>query len=355
MRAMILAAGYGSRLRPLTAVLPKPLVPVANRPLLWHIIMRLRACGIHEIVINLHYRGQQIREWLGTGEPLGVAVTYSEEPELLGSAGGARRVRDFFGNEPALLVHGDLLFDVDLGEVIRYHLSHQAHATLVLHPAHHRFNYGTIKVNAHGEIAQFVNAQAPWISGPLVETVFTGVQILDPRLLDRIPAERFAVLTTDLYPSLLTPASRVFGYLMQGYWSDIGTPFRYWQANMDAVRGRIAPVWAGLPHEPDPEETQPGRLPATSRLCPPVTLGSALRVGEGCCIGPETVVGEGCEMAEGVHIVGSVLWPRVRVGTEATIERSIIMSDVVIPARSHLSGKIVSPSGTEELAGQGEG
>lgn len=348
---MILAAGYGTRLRPLTASLPKPLVPVANRPLLWYILMCLRTAGIREIIINLHYHGEQIRKWLGTGDPFGVKVTYSEESEILGSAGGVRRVRDFFGDEPALIVHGDLLFDVDLGDVIRYHLSRQAHATLVLHPAYHRFSYGTIKVNTHGEIAQFVNHQAPWVSGPLMETIFAGVQILDPLVLERIPVDRFAVLTTDLYPRLLTPASRFCGYLTQGYWSDIGTPLHYLEANLDVVSGRVAPAWLPPQNEADTAGTDPVNLLATSRLHPPVILGSTSRVGAHCCIGPETVVGERCQISDGVHIVQSVLWPRVHVGTGAMIERSIIMSDVAIPARSHLAGKIVSPSGTAELSG----
>src|SRR5512134_1369528 len=106
---MILAAGLGSRLRPLTAHLPKPLVPILNRPLLWYLIRCVRQAGIHDIAINLHYRGEQIRRWLGSGDGLGVQVTYSEEAELLGSAGGVQRLRQFFGNEPALILHGDIL------------------------------------------------------------------------------------------------------------------------------------------------------------------------------------------------------------------------------------------------------
>src|SRR5918996_1228502 len=120
---MILAAGYGTRLRPLTDTLPKPLVPILNRPLLEYTIACIRAAGIREIVVNLHYRGEQIRQWLGTGERLGVAVTYSEEQEILGSAGGGRRVRSFFASDPALIIHGDLLFDVYLRALIQYHLS----------------------------------------------------------------------------------------------------------------------------------------------------------------------------------------------------------------------------------------
>lgn len=346
---MILAAGLGSRLRPLTSQLPKPLVPIVNQPLLWHLIMHVRAAGIHEIALNLHYGGEQIRRWLGRGGHLGVEVTYSEEAELLGSAGGVRRIRDFFRNEPALIIHGDILFDVDLAEVIQYHLSRSAQATIVLHPAYHRYSYGMIRVNAQGEIAQFVNQQAPWVSGPLIETVFTGVQIIAPAVLDAIPEACVASLTTDVYPGLLTKPSRFYGYLMRGYWSDIGTPQRYWETNMDAVSSRVSSainvpqdgLTVGIPRR------QSGI--AAGSICPPVAFHADIDLRDTTSIGPEVVVGEGCELAEDVRIVRSVLWPRVRVGRGAMIERAIVMNDVTIPDGSHLVGKIVSSEEITDL------
>jgi mannose-1-phosphate guanylyltransferase/phosphomannomutase len=339
---MILAAGLGSRLRPLTTHLPKPLVPILNRPLLWYLIMRVRQAGIHEIAINLHYRGEQIRSWLGRGEHLGVEVTYSEEAELLGSAGGVQRIRHFFGDDPVLIVHGDILFDVDLSAVIQYHFSRSAQATLVLHPAHHRYSYGKIKVNAQGQIAQFVDQCAPWVAGPHIETVFTGVQVLDPQVLNAIPTAGVAALTTDVYPDLLTNASRFYGYLMQGYWSDIGTPRRYWETNMDVVGGRVGSA-ANPPQDANdlrPTAQLNGRTAGV--ICPPVALPVGIDVQTGSCLGPEVIVGEGCQLADDVCIVQSVLWPRVRVGRAVTIERSIIMNDVTIPDGSHLVGKIVA-------------
>jgi mannose-1-phosphate guanylyltransferase/phosphomannomutase len=346
---MILAAGLGSRLRPLTTHLPKPLVPILNRPLLWYLIRHVRRAGIHEIAINLHYHGEQIRSWLGRGEQLGVEVTYSEEAELLGSAGGVQRMRHFFGNEPVLIVHGDILFDVDLSSVIQYHLSRAALATIVLHPAHHRYNYGTIKVNAHGQIAQFVDQQLPWVSGPLIETLFTGVQILDPAVLDAIPIAGVAALTTDVYPALLRHPSRLYGYLMHGYWSDIGTPRRYWETNMDAVGGRVGSA-VDLPSDVD-------NLSFASKLherpadatCSLLAGPSGIEVQASVGIGSEVILGEGCELADDVRLVQSILWPRVRVGRGVTIAGSIVLNDVVIPDGSHLIGKIVSSTGIADL------
>jgi mannose-1-phosphate guanylyltransferase/phosphomannomutase len=258
-------------------------------------------------------------------------------------------VRDFFGNEPALILHGDLLFDIDLREVIQYHLFRQALATLVLHPAHPRFNYGRIMVNPQGEIAQFVNQHAPWVSGPLTETIFTGVQVLDPRLLDSIAAERFSVLTTDLYPHLLTPASRMFGFLTRGYWSDIGTPLRYWEANMDVGSGRVASAWAMLAEAVEPASPHQGERPREGEAPSSVLIGPDVRLGARCQLEAGTIMGEGCRLADDVRIGHSVLWSGVCVERQATIERSIVLSDVVVPAGSSLVRKIVSPSGITEL------
>jgi NDP-sugar pyrophosphorylase family protein len=346
---MILAAGLGSRLRPLTTYLPKPLAPILNRPLLWYLIRHVRQAGIHEIAINLHYQARHIRSWLGHGERLGVAVTYSDEDELLGSAGGVRRMRGFFGDEAALIVHGDILFDVDLAAVIEYHLSRAALATIVLVPAHRQYSYGRIRVNAHGHIAQFVDRQAPWVSGPLIETLFTGVQILDPAVLDALPTTSVAALTTDVYPPLLTNPSRLYGYLMHGYWSDIGTPRRYWETNMDAVAGRVGSAVC-LPANEDSRMISPqGHGRPAGIIHPPVVISSNTAMQASASVGPEVILGEGCQLAHNVRLVQSVLWPRVRVGRGVTIARSVVLNDVTIPDGSHLIGKVVSSTGITDL------
>jgi NDP-sugar pyrophosphorylase family protein len=342
---MVLAAGLGSRLRPLTSCLPKPLVPICNRPLLWYLIRQIKHAGIREIAINLHYRGAQIRRWLGRGQHLGVEITYSEEADLLGSAGGVGRLRHFFGDQTALIVHGDILFDVDLSIVIQYHLSRAAQATLVLHPAHHRYNYGKIKVNAQGQIGQFVEHQAPGVDGPLIDTVFTGVQVLDPAVLDTIPTESADSLTATVYPGLLTTAARFYGYLMQGYWSDIGTPRRYWETSMDVVAGRVGSAVHLLQSACDLGKGCRPEMRQTNSVRPPVAVAPGSIWTLDSTLGPEVIVGEGCQLARDVHLVQSVLWPRVQVGQGARIERSIVLSDVTIPAGAQLVDKIVSSEG----------
>jgi NDP-sugar pyrophosphorylase family protein len=258
-------------------------------------------------------------------------------------------MRHFFGKEPVLIVHGDILFDVDLSDVIRYHLSRAAHATLVLHPAHQRYNYGKIGVNSQGQIAQFVDQQAPWGHGPLVETVFTGVQVLDPAVLDAIPAACVASLTTAVYPGLLTSAWRFYGYLMRGYWSDIGTPRRYWETNMDVVGGRVGSA-VNLPSDGNGPRMVLELNPSTAdAIRPPVAFAPDIDWPPCSCVGPEVILGEGCQLARDVRLVQSVLWPRVRVGQGVTIQRSIVLDGVTIPNGLHLVDKIVSREGIVDL------
>jgi NDP-sugar pyrophosphorylase family protein len=233
--------------------------------------------------------------------------------------------------------------------VIQYHLSHQAYATLVLHPAHHRYHYGMIKVNPQGEIAQFVDHQAPWVAGPFIDTVFTGVQVLDPVVLDTIQAEPVAVLTTDVYPQLLSRSQPFYGYLMRGYWSDIGTPLRYWEANLDILQGLVPPTGTMQQSEVGHGNDQHLGRTTDHQIQPPVALHATVRIGRGAIIGPDVAVGEACEIAEGAYLRRSILWPRVRIGRQSTIERTIIANDVAIPPGSHLVGKIVTLSGLTDL------
>jgi NDP-sugar pyrophosphorylase family protein len=219
----------------------------------------------------------------------------------------------------------------------------------VLHPAHHRYNYGKIRVNSQGHIAQFVNQQASGISGPLIDTVFTGVQVLDSAVLDTIPATRVAALTTDVYPGLLTNASRFYGYLMHGYWSDIGTPRRYWETNMDVVGGRVGAAVHLSPDEDDPGMVSELTASKGATIRPPVAIAPGIEVPTGCSIGPEVIIGAGCKLSDDIHLRQSVLWSRVRVGRGAMIEGSIVMNDVTIPDGLHLVGKIVAANGIIDL------
>ncbi len=241
MKAMILAAGLGTRLRPLTNTIPKPLLPVGGTPLIiWNLLM-LRASGIRDVIINLHYLGHLIEEVIGDGSGWDMQVRYSREPTLLGTGGGLKAAEWFFGQHPFLVINGDTLIDLDVKTLVEFHQTHGGLATLVLRDDPQAAQWGAVESDAQNRIIRIngrgmSNAE---LTGPLSERMFAGVHILHPSILHDAPADRsFSII--DSYTNELAEGTKLFGFLHDGYWSDIGTMARYAQAQADVEAGVIA-------------------------------------------------------------------------------------------------------------------
>lgn len=242
MKAMILAAGLGTRLRPLTNTIPKPLLPVGGTPLIiWNLLL-LRACGIREVIINLHYLGHLIEEAIGDGSSWDMQVSYSHEPTLLGTGGGLKAAAWFFEQHPFLVINGDTLIDLDVKALVAFHETHGGGATLVLRDDPQAAQWGAVESDAHNRVFR-INGRGMTqieLTGPLFERMFAGVHILHPSILYDAPADRsFSVI--DSYTNELARGSKIFGFLHSAYWSDIGTMARYAQAQADAEAGVIVP------------------------------------------------------------------------------------------------------------------
>ena len=228
MNAMILAAGKGTRLYPLTEKLPKPMVPVAGLPVLEHSILWLRRHGIQRIAINLHYKGAEIRKHFGDGSRLGVSLRYSEEMELLGTAGGVKRVADFF-EDPFIVVYGDVLTDFDLGALLAFHRAHGStpHATLTLDRRPDSAACGVVALDEQSRITSFVEKPAPGtIHSPWVNS---GIMVLDRALLSTLPADRNCDFGREILPAWLAAGTPLWGWQMPetAYLVDMGTPENY--------------------------------------------------------------------------------------------------------------------------------
>lgn len=238
MNAMILAAGKGTRLYPLTETLPKPMVPVAGRPVLEHIVRWLRRHGVRRIAINLHYLPAAVRGHFGDGSRFGVELLYSEEPELLGTAGGVKRIESFF-EDPFLVVYGDVLADFDLGALVAEHRSHagQPHATLTLDRRPEAAQCGVVELAADGRVAGFVekprpeDIRSPWVN--------SGIMVLDRALLGMIPAGRFSDFGREVLPAWLGAGVPLWGWTLPegAYLIDMGTPEKYAQAEREWAGG----------------------------------------------------------------------------------------------------------------------
>ncbi|MBW2277833.1 MAG: NDP-sugar synthase, partial [Deltaproteobacteria bacterium] len=234
MRAMILAAGFGTRLRPLTEKVPKPLVPVVGKPNIVRTIEHLRGFGVTEIVINLHHLPQAIREALGDGAAWGVSIAYSAEPRILGTGGGIKQALPLLGDETFLVVNGDALFAPDIDAALRAHRRHGALATLVLREDPEADNFGAVGLDDSDRVRRLVWAGDPE-SGPR-SLMFTGVHLLEPAIASRLPDDGCIVRQT--YAPLVEDGAPVFGTTDDGYFCDLGTPQRYLEANLTLVTGR---------------------------------------------------------------------------------------------------------------------
>lgn len=232
MKAFILAAGAGTRLRPLTDTCPKPMLPVAGEPLLFHTLRWLRRYGVTDAALNLHHLPDVVREGLGTGERFGMRLSYSFEPKLLGTAGAVRRVADEdpeFFDQTFAVIYGDLLLDLDLDRLLAFHQAKRSLFTIALKRTTTPQSQGMIEVDADGRVRSFVEKPMVWEGG---DTANAGVYLCEPEVIDYIPPG-FSDFGHNVIPTLLQIGAPVYGQPLVGYLLDIGTPAAYAQAQED--------------------------------------------------------------------------------------------------------------------------
>lgn len=314
MKAMILAAGMGLRMRPLSLLRAKPALPVLNRPLLHWTLERLAQHGVRDVVINLHHQPETITRAVGDGRRFGLRVTYSRERSILGTAGGPRRVRAFFAGEPFLLVNGDIVFDFDLTRLMRRHCASRARATLALKPNPDPRRYGAVVTDARGRVRSLAGRPRP-ARGRV--SLFTGVQVLDPALLDRLPAG-FSDSVRDLYAPLIAEGETILGLRVRGSWRDLGSPGLYLAAQLSLMaRAPTARRRRGHVH-PEAKVHRGARVVRSS-------------------------LGAGVVVEAGARVIGSVLWEHARVGRGAVVRGCVVTDRVAIPERARLVGQSVRP------------
>jgi len=237
-KAMILAAGEGTRLRPLTLETPKVLLPIGWEPLICHTLAWLKRHGISEVAINLYHLGERIRDFLGDGCRFGVKISYSQEETILGTAGGVKRMEEFFDGA-FVVVYGDVLTDLDLCAMIAFHQDKKALATLALFEAPNPSEIGIVQLNKEDKVLSFVE-KPPRDAGP-GSLANSGIYVLEKQVLDYIPAQVFCDFAYDIFPRLIEAHLPIYGYTLdsQNYLIDIGTPEKYRKANQDVEAGRF--------------------------------------------------------------------------------------------------------------------
>lgn len=237
MKAMILAAGFGTRLRPLTNTIPKPLLPVGGVPLIvWNLLL-LRRYGIRDVIVNLHHLGHSIEKELGDGATWKMRISYSKEARILGTGGGLKQAEEFFEGEPFLVMNSDTLCELDIDAVRRYHERQNPLATMVVREDPNVDRWGVLELEADQRVVR-INGRGRLSHEPVVERMFAGVHIVHPRLLRSVPVHCESSII-DAYVHEINHGESVYGYTSHGYWSDVGTPQRYAEAQDDVERGLI--------------------------------------------------------------------------------------------------------------------
>ncbi|HEY8528427.1 MAG TPA: NDP-sugar synthase [Paenibacillaceae bacterium] len=322
MKALLLAGGLGTRLRPLTEHLPKPMALVMGRPWLDHLIRHYRDQGISRFVIAVQHRKELIQAWVGDGSRYGVSVEYSEEKELLGTAGAVKNAEPLLG-ERFVVVNADIAHRIDLNAALHFHERHGGAATICLTRVEDPSSYGAVALGPQGEILDFV--EKPGKDEAPSNLVNAGVYILERRVLDHIPAGHPVSIEKETFPLLIRLGCGVFGHPLDGYWMDMGTQERYRQLHWDVLDGRF-PLECGWKKRGD-KNIRMGehvRIAADALLIPPVVLGDRVTIGGRSIIGPYAVIGSDCRIGRGVRIAHSILWDNCHVRTGAQLNRCIL-------------------------------
>ncbi|MGI9019560.1 MAG: sugar phosphate nucleotidyltransferase [Solirubrobacterales bacterium] len=328
MRAMVMAAGLGKRLRPLTWEIPKPVVPVANRPVIEHILRGLRRHGVEQVLSNLHWFPETIRGPLGDGSALGVEITYLEEEKLLGTAGGVRNARDFLTAEggPFLVMAGDALTDIDYTALLDAHRSNGGLATLAVKQVADVSQYGVVVTDGDGRVQGFQEKPDP--AEALSDLTNSMIYVFEPEVLDHFPPGEVIDFALDVFPALLEADVPFHVHRFEEYWNDVGTIEEYLQGNLDVVDGRVDVEAAGELVSGGPSEDLTAEQPGGWELSGAVLLGEGATVGSGARIDGPAVIG-----------------PQARVGEGAIVKRSVLLAGAEVPAGGLIVGAI---SGSRE-------
>jgi mannose-1-phosphate guanylyltransferase len=323
MQAVILVGGEGTRLRPLTLTVPKPVLPLVDRPLIRYMIDWLGRHGVDDVVMACGFLAAGVRDVLGEGGDGGPRLRYVEEPETRGTAGAIKFAARFL-DDRFLALNGDVLTDLDLTALVDMHDERGATATLALYPVDDPSAYGLVRRSEGGEIVEFVEKPEP----EQIDTdeISAGAYVLERSVLDLIPEGREVSIEHEVFPRLV--GEGLYGRRLSGYWMDIGTPERYLQASWDILERRVETEPGGRLDENGLLVERRTRVARGAEVLPPALVESRTRIADGARVGGRAVVGSRCEIGERAVIEGSVVHPGCRVGSGAEVRGAILAAGV---------------------------
>ncbi len=343
MKAVILAGGEGTRLRPLTLGTPKPIVPVVDRPFLRYQLDLLASVGVRDVVFSLAYRPERIRAVFGDGSDFGFRIVYAVEDVPLGTGGAIKNAEANLDDE-TIVFNGDVLSDVDLTAVVARHRQTRAVATIVLTPVANPSAYGLVETDADGRVRRFVEKPRP--DQVTTNTINAGIYVLDTRSLALMPAGQPYSIERGFFPSLLERGELVRGHVHAGYWIDIGTPGKYLQVHRDILERRFRVVLEAEPRGAGYVAAS-ATIDAAARLTGSFFIGPGCRVEAGAEVGPLAVLASDVQVGAGALVRDSVVWPGSRLGPGARVEGALLGHRVALGANARVTPGAVLGDDTE--------
>jgi NDP-sugar pyrophosphorylase family protein len=334
MKAILLAGGKGSRLRPLTIHTPKPIVPIFNRPFLrYQIDLIKRVPEIDEVILSLNYQPRRIEDIFGDGADIGIKIRYVVEPAPLGTAGAVKYAGDNL-TESVVVFNGDVLTEIDLAAVISLHRERRARATIVLTPVENPTAYGLVETDAAGNITRFL--EKPTADEITTRNINAGMYVLEPDTFDRIPSAVSWSIERSYFPSLIERHETFVAYIYDGYWIDIGTPEKYTQVHRDIMDGRYRSApFADLPM-PRIAISPDARVEDGATIVGPCFIDEGALIKAGATIGPYSVIGRQTQVDEHAVVEGSVVWPNCRISHDAVVRDAIIGRHCHLGSNTHV-------------------
>ena len=346
MKAIIIAGGLGTRLRPLTYNTPKPIVPVANRAFVLHQIELLRQHGIDEVILNLHYLSDNIKSILDDGKNLGLKIRYSLEEHPLGTAGAVKNAEEFFGDGPLVVFNGDVLTDINISQILDFHKEKKARVTLTLTRVEDPTSYGLILTDQDNRVSQFIEKPS-WeqianfsASGP-ADTINAGIYVIDPQIFKNVPKGAVYSFERQLFPELLEQGVPIYGYITDRYWIDIGKPVQYQQAHEAIMRGEVAVKVFGAMSERGVRIGENAKIDKTAKLLGPAIIGKNVSIGAETRIKDYTVLGENVAVGQECSLAQTIVWAGTKIGNHVNLNGCIIGFNCVIEDNATIGGGVV--------------
>jgi len=347
MKAIVMAGGFGTRIQPLTHSVPKPMLNILNRPMMQHIIERLRDAGIVDIVILLYFKPEIVTNYFGDGSAFGVRINYVLPDDDYGTAGAVKKAEEFLQGEEFMIVSGDLVTDFDFNEIIAFHKKKQSKLTITLTPVADPLQFGVVITTPDGKIQKFL--EKPSWSEVFSDTINTGIYILSPEILDYIPANTNYDFGKELFPSLMRDGVTLWGPILHGYWRDVGNPESYRDVQKDIMDGKVKLSFRG-------ERKQIGTatvyVEEGALIEGGVVFDGIVTIGKGSTIKKDAklqncAIGQNSEVGERTILSDCTVWENVIIGSKCEIENSVICDKVQIGREVHITQGAIVAEATE--------